>query len=119
MKKIIGFTVLFFAVVGCGGVGGVCTYDSTAGTCTMLQVAGADAGVETRFSFTPDGGVTTAASNLLTIGDGKNPSSSCVAANKLAVGSRLACTRKTITTGTCAPLVFELPAFNQSTAGCP
>jgi len=118
MRKLTGFIAAMLAMA-CGPVGGLCKYDETPGTCTMLQVAGPDAGVETRFSFTPDGGVSTAASNLLTLGDGKKPSQSCVAANHLAAGSALACTRATITSGTCSPLTFELPTFNESAAGCP
>lgn len=121
---------LFF--LGCSGakggniVGGACSYTETPGEATVVSLNNATAGqndcnndpVEVVFNFTPSDPLKANAATdknvHLTVGDGKNPSRSYIASKGFAVGATLKCSRKTIISGTCTPIVFDFPDLDLS-----
>ncbi len=118
---IVGVLTVIFATVGhaSGPLGGPCTYADTPGVATVISVEAADPGdlncsnepVEVVFDFRPldsSRGELAASTVRLTISEGVNPPSEWVEQEGLVVGSRHACVRRDITSGTCTPWLFEL-----------
>jgi len=109
--------------------GGACAYTETVGRATILSLNKAHPGdnnceknpVEVAFDFTPDdplrANARTDKNKRLTVGDGRNPPREYVIGKGLAIGTTHRCIRKSITKGTCTPLLFEFPSIDLSDFG--
>ena len=98
--------------------GGPCEYTDTPGVATIVSVESAgphalncsNDPVEVIFDYQPDdpkSGESAVTGLLLTISEGVNPSRAWVESEGLTVGSKHACTRRDIASGTCSPLLFD------------
>ena len=103
--------------------GGPCEYANTPGVATVMSVEAADPEdlncsndpVVVIFDFEPDDPASAglAATGVqLRISQGVNPPREWVQSEGLIVGSQHDCIRRDITTGACAPLLFEFPAVD-------
>jgi hypothetical protein len=109
------------------GSGGGCTYDDAPGTITIsaieapassLEAACPNDGKHVAFTFAPDddaaGAVPPSLAQLdeavrrVTLGDGKDPPSSCLAPLGITVDAKLRATRRVATGGTCSPILYQV-----------
>lgn len=97
------------AVVGSADPAAVrCRYDAAAGECTVT--AATERATTFRFSLGGEGALELR---------GAAPSAACLKANAVAVGTQWPCSRRTLISGDCERVAWELSGFDPSLPGCP
>jgi len=98
-------------------VGGPCEYRDVPGTCRIDKVepSGANSygeGFRTLFTFLPESPSEPEASGVaLKIGDGQDPTHRYLKENGIKAGRRFPCVRRVLVRGTCTPVVYAFPGF--------
>lgn len=98
-------------------VGGPCEYRDVPGTCRVdtIEPSGANAygeGFRTLFTFLPESSSEPQASGVaLKIGDGQDPTDRYLRENRIAPGRSFPCVRRVLVRGTCTPVVYAFPEF--------
>jgi len=108
-------------------VGGPCEYKSYSGTASIVSIKEDDSShgavekkYEIRFTFQPDGVISesfaeTEGKKYTMLDKFSNPDQEFIRRHNINEGGKLPCVMKVIVRGTCTPVLFEFPFFEQST----